>query len=216
VLAVVDPQMTYSMPPALTASTGLDALTQLLEAFVSRDTNPLTDGICREGLRRAGRSLANAFEDGGNHAAREDMCVASLCGGLALANARLGAVHGIAGPFGGMFKAPHGAVCGRLLPFVMAVNVAALRQRAGGSVALARFDEAARLLTGDERLAAEDGIAWLKALCERFAFPPLSAYGFSDPHAADLIAKSLKSSSMRGNPIDLTEAELESVLNHSK
>jgi alcohol dehydrogenase class IV len=215
-LAVVDPQMTTSMPPALTASTGLDALTQLLEAFVTRDANPLTDGICREGLRRAGCSLAKAFEDGGNHAAREDMCVASLCGGLALANARLGAVHGIAGPFGGMFKAPHGAVCGRLLPFVMAANIAALRQRAAGSVALARFDEAARLLTGSERAAAEDGIAWLQDRCERFALPPLSAYGFSDRHAADLIAKSLKSSSMRGNPIDLTAAELESVLNRSK
>jgi alcohol dehydrogenase class IV len=215
-LAVVDPQMTYSMPPALTASTGLDALTQLLEAFVTRDANPLTDAMCREGLRRAGRSLLKAFEEGSHQAAREDMCVASLCGGLALANARLGAVHGIAGPFGGMFKAPHGAVCGRLLPFVMAVNVAALRQRAAGSVALARFDEAARLLTGDERPAAEDGIAWLQALCERFALPPLSAYGFADPHAAELIAKSLKSSSMRGNPIDLTEAELESVLHRSK
>ena len=199
-LAVVDPQMTYSMPPALTASTGLDALTQLLEAFVTRDANPLTDGICREGLRRAGRSLGNAFEDGGNHAAREDMCVASLCGGLALANARLGAVHGIAGPFGGMFKAPHGAVCGRLLPFVMAVNVAALKQRARRVGCAGRFDEAARLLTGDERPAAEDGIAWLQALCDRFALPPLSAYGFSDRHAADLIAKSLRSSSMRGNP----------------
>jgi alcohol dehydrogenase class IV len=96
------------------------------------------------------------------------------------------------------------------------VNVAALRQRAAGSVALARFDEAARLLTGGERRAAEDGIAWLQALCERFALPPLSAYGFSDSHTADLIAKSLKSSSMRGNPIDLTESEVESVLNRSK
>jgi alcohol dehydrogenase class IV len=137
-LAVVDPQMTYSMPPALTASTGLDALTQLLEAFVSRHANPLTDGICREGLRRVGRSLIIAFEDGGNQAAREDMCVASLCGGLALANARLGAVHGIAGPFGGMFRSPHGAVCGRLLP-LRHRPTSPPRERAIRSVALAGF-----------------------------------------------------------------------------
>jgi alcohol dehydrogenase class IV len=215
-LALVDPELTYSMPPALTAATGFDALTQLLEAFVGRYANPLTDGICREGLRRAGRSLAAAVADGTDHPAREEMCVASLCGGLALANARLGAVHGIAGPFGGMFPAPHGAVCGRLLPFVMAANIAALRARSPVSPGCQRFDEAARLLSGNGAARADDGIAWVQGLSERLRLPPLSVYGFSRAHLSEIVAKSLAASSMRGNPIDLTAAEVESVLDQAR
>jgi alcohol dehydrogenase class IV len=215
-LALVDPELTYSMPPALTAATGFDALTQLLEAFVGRYANPLTDGICREGLRRAGRSLAAAVADGTDHPAREEMCVASLCGGLALANARLGAVHGIAGPFGGMFPAPHGAVCGRLLPFVMAANIAALRARSPVSPGCQRFDEAARLLSGNGAARADDGIAWVQGLSERLRLPPLSVYGFSRAHLSEIVAKSLAASSMRCNPIDLTAAEVESVLDQAR
>ena len=147
-VAIVDPELTYDLPPALTASTGLDALTQLIEPFVSLRANPLTDGWCEEGIRRASRSLRVAFADGHNKPAREDMALASLFGGLALANAGLGAVHGFAGPIGGMFPAPHGAVCAALLPHVMATNVRALRQRSLGSVALQRYDEVARMLTG--------------------------------------------------------------------
>jgi alcohol dehydrogenase class IV len=211
-LAMVDPELTYSMPPAVTAATGLDALAQLLEAFLSRNANPLTDGVCREGLLRAARSLAAAVEDGGNAAAREDMCLASLCGGLALANSRLGAVHGLAGPFGGMVAAPHGAVCGRLLPFVMAANAAALGARRRDPQALARFDEAARLMTGSNRAMAEDGIDWLHALARRCAIPPLGAYGFRWADAEALIARSMRASSMRGNPVELTAAELKAIL----
>ena len=214
-LALVDPEMSYSMPPALTAATGLDALTQVLEAFVSRNANPLTDGICREGLRRAARSLVRAFDNGRDHQAREDMCLASLCGGLALANAKLGAVHGMAGPFGGTFRAPHGAVCGRLLPFVAAVTIGALRERDPGSPAIGRFQEAAQVFTGDREATAEDGAAWLRTLCDRLDVPALSAYGFSAEHSADLIAKSIRSSSMRGHPVDLTAAELKMILAHA-
>lgn len=214
-LALVDPELTFSMPPDLTAATGLDALTQLLEAFVSRHANPLTDAICREGLARAARSLWQAFCDGGDPAAREDMCLASLFGGLALANAKLGAVHGVAGPFGGMFPAPHGAVCGRLLPFVMQANIAALRGRGLGPAALDRIQEAARILTGNPRADADEAAAWLRDLCRRLKIPPLSAYGFAAEHAAALIAKSKLSSSMRGNPVDLSEAELHSILDQA-
>jgi alcohol dehydrogenase class IV len=216
-LALVDPELTYSMPPALTAATGLDALTQLLEAFVSRNANPLVEAICREGLRRAGRSLSAAVADGGNLAAREEMCLASLFGGLALANARLGAVHGIAGPFGGMFPAaPHGAVCGRLLPFVTAANIAVTKTRHPGSALLRRFDEAARLLTDADTALAEDGAAWLLALCRRLALPPLAAYGFGPEHLSELVSKSLAASSMRGNPVDLTSADIASILDQAR
>jgi alcohol dehydrogenase class IV len=211
-LALVDPELTISIPPALTATTGLDALTQLLEAFVSRNANPMTDAICREGLARAARSLWPAFCNGNDLTARENMCIASLFSGLALANAKLGAVHGIAGPFGGRFKAPHGAVCGRLLPFVMAANIAALRERVPGSPTLARFQEAARILTGNPGADADDTATWLQDLCGRLAIPALSAYGFSSERATDLIADSMRSSSMRGNPIDLNQAELLSIL----
>jgi len=215
-LALVDPELTYSMPPGLTAATGLDALTQLLEAFVGRSANPLTDAFCREGLRRAARSLFRAFTDGSDRQAREEMSLASLCGGLALANARLGAVHGIAGPFGGRFKAPHGAVCGRLLPFVAAANIKALRERDPGATALERFLEAARIFTGDSGAAAEDGAAWLQGLCDRLRVPKLSIYGFAGEHAPELIAASMRSSSMKGNPIDLTARELENLLEQAQ
>lgn len=140
-VALVDPLLTGAMPPELTAATGLDALTQLAEAFVSCKANPLTDGLCREGLQRAGRSLRRAFDDGTDSEARCDMAISSLFSGLALANAKLGAVHGFAGPLGGMLGAPHGVICGKLLPFVTAVNVRALGDRAADSPAMARFDE---------------------------------------------------------------------------
>ncbi len=211
-LAVVDPELTCSMPPPLTAATGLDALTQLLEAFVSRNGNPLTDAICREGLRYAARSLPAAYRNGGDRQAREAMCVASLFGGLALANAKLGAVHGIAGPFGGMFKAPHGAVCGRLIPFVTAVNIDAIQRNTPVSQAIVRYREAAAILTGHPDASAEDGAAWLKGLCEELNVPPLAAYGFSEEDFPDLIAKSMRSSSMRGNPIELSADDLRAIL----
>ena len=129
-LAIVDPELTYSLPPSITASTGLDALTQLIEPYVCNSANPLTDALCREGIVRVARSLQRAYEDGKDPTAREDMALASLFGGLALANAKLGAVHGFAGPLGGLFPAPHGAICARLLPSVMKANVRALQARA--------------------------------------------------------------------------------------
>ena len=213
-LALVDPELTYSMPPALTAATGLDALTQLLEAFVSRGANPLTDGVCREGLARAGRGLQRACEDGTDRDARADMSVASLCSGLALANAKLGAVHGIAGPFGGRFKAPHGAVCGRLLPFVTAANIAALR--ALEAPALDRYAEAARLVTGTPSATAADVLPWLEGLCARLKVPGLASFGYSEADAEAIIPAALRSSSMRGNPVDLTAEELRAVLNRAR
>lgn len=211
-MAVVDPELTYTVPPDITASTGLDALTQLLEAFVSQQSNPLTDGICREGLRRAGRSLMMVYEDGSNAAARKDMCLASLFGGLALANAGLGAVHGFAGPLGGMLKAPHGSLCARLLPYVMEANIKALQARKPKSPALTRYGEAARILTGINSATEVDGIAWIKNLCQRFQLKPLSAYGLNEPGLPEAVQSAKKASSMKGNPIDLTDNELAQIL----
>ena len=147
-VAIVDPELTYSLPPAITASTGLDALTQLIEPYTCNSPNPMIDAICREGMQRAARSLKRAYQNGSDAAAREDMSIAALFGGMALANAKLGAVHGFAGPLGGLFPAPHGMICARLLPFVVEANVRALQMREPDSPVLKRYDEVAQLLTG--------------------------------------------------------------------
>lgn len=211
-LALIDPELTYSMPCRITAVTGLDAFTQLLEAFVSVHANPLTDGICREGLQRAARSLKRVYLDGEDAAARGDMCLASLFGGLALANAKLGAVHGFAGPLGGMYHAAHGALCAGLLPFVMEANIKALQSRTSDSPALDRYDEVARLITGLPAARAADGIAWVRNLCKHLEIKPLAAFGIEEKDFADIVAKARTASSMKGNPIELTQGELLEIL----
>ena len=211
-LALVDPELTHSLPPGVTASTGLDALTQVMEPYVSKRTSPMTDALCREGMRRAARSLRRAYEQGDDPAAREDMALASLFGGLALANAQLGAVHGFAGPLGGMFGGAHGAICARLLPHVMAVNVRALQERDAGSRALGRYEEIARVLTGNDKATADDGVAWAQELCQALQVPSLASYGMTQADFTLAIEKSSAASSMRGNPIDLTSDEMREIL----
>ncbi len=211
-VAIVDPELTRSLPPDVTASTGLDALTQLIEPFTSGRANPLTDALCREGIVRAARSLPRVYRDGNDIGAREDMALASLFGGLALANAGLGAAHGFAGPVGGMFPAPHGAICAALLPHVMAVNVAALASRQPEGAASLRYDEVARLLTGDDAARADDGIAWVRALCADLGVPPLRAYGVTAGDVPTLVEKTAVASSTKANPIALTKDELTQIL----
>jgi alcohol dehydrogenase class IV len=211
-LALVDPELTYSLPREITASTGLDALTQLIEPFTSNRPNPMTDAICRVGIQRAARALRRAYEQGDDAAAREDMALASLFGGLALANGKLGAVHGFAGPLGGMFPAPHGALCGRLLPHVMAINVQALQERMAESDTLRRYNEVAQILIGSPKATARDGVAWMQALCEALHVPPLSAYGVTAEDFPLLVEKSAGASSMQGNSIRLTPDEMKEIL----
>jgi alcohol dehydrogenase class IV len=207
-LAAVDPELTADMPPAVTAATGMDALTQLLEAFVSPRANPMTDAFCRRGLALAAGALRGAWSNGANRRAREEMALASLFGGLALANAGLGAVHGLAGPLGGAAEASHGAVCAALLPSVCAANVKALRARDPAPGALARYEEAAALVTGDARATPEDGIHWLKALCRDLRIPPLGELGVDEGLLEAVAERADRSSSMKANPIVLTRDEL--------
>jgi alcohol dehydrogenase class IV len=212
-LALVDPELTYDLPPAITARTGLDALTQLIEPYVCSRANPMTDSLCVEGLRRAARSLRIAFNDGQNKSTREDMAVASLFGGLALTNAGLGAVHGFAGPIGGMFpNAPHGAICAALLPHVMNANIHARRQRAPANEALRRYDEAARLLTGGASSTADDGVKWVRQLVSDLKIPRLGSYGVKLEDVVELVKKATQASSMKANPIVLTPEELAEAL----
>lgn len=209
-LALVDPELSYSLPPESTASTGMDALTQVIEPFVSYGSNPMTDALCREGIRRA-RSLQRAYMVG-DPSSREDMALAALFGGLALANARLGAVHGIAGPLGGMYPIPHGAACARLLPFVMEANIRALQAREPEGQALQRYLEVASLLTGHNDIDVMDGAGWVSRLATAINIPPLAEFGVRREDFPSIIEKSQRASSMKGNPIPLTDAELEWVL----
>ncbi len=183
-----------------------------MEPYVSNKANPLTDALCREGMGRAARSLRRAYENGQDAAAREDMALASLFGGLALANAKLGAVHGFAGPLGGMFPAPHGVVCARLLPYVMEANVKALQSRMPHAPALARYDEIAQILTGKATAKAADGVAWVQELCTALAVPPLSQFGITSQQFPTIVEKSQKASSMKGNPLPLSDQELIGIL----
>lgn len=211
-LAVVDPELTCSLPPEVTAMTGLDALTQVVEPYVSGAANPITDAICREGITRAARSLRKAYQNGIDAAAREDMALASLMGGLALANAKLGAVHGLASPLGGLIPAPHGAICARLLPLVMEANVRGLKARSPDSPAMGRYVEVAGLLTGKAGADAMDCVEWMKELCVDLSIPPLSRFGLREGDIEIVVRQAQQASSMKGNPLPLTDQELGVIL----
>jgi alcohol dehydrogenase class IV len=210
-VALIDPELALELPPAVTAATGMDALTQLIEPYTCCRTTPITDALCRDGIPRVARSLRNAFTTG-ELAAREDLALAALNGGLALANSGLGAVHGFAAPLGGMFPAPHGAVCAALLPPVMAANLIALQTRYAESSVLQRYREIARWLTGDEEATAEDGVTWVRQLAADLEIPPLRTYGIGKADFPALVEKAGKASSMKANPLPLTAEELTGIL----
>ena len=212
-LAVVDPELTYGLPPSITASTGLDALTQLIEPYVSLRANAMTDQFCVEGMTRAAAALPRVWKNGSDREARSDMAWSSLLGGMALANAALGAVHGFAAPLGGMFPIPHGVACAAVLPHAMEVNVRALRARAPEK--LTRYDEVARLITGMPHAFAEDGVAWIAALCRELEIPALRTYGVGESDLSALAEKAAQSSSIKGNPIVLTGEELHEIISRS-
>jgi alcohol dehydrogenase class IV len=214
-VALVDPELSASLPAGITASTGLDALTQLIEPYVSHRANPMTDALSLEGLRRVARSLRKAYEAGDARQAREDMALGSLISGICLANAALGAVHGFAAPLGGMYSGPHGAICAALLPAAMEVNVRALRQRQPEGDALRRYTDVARLVTNRPSAQPEDGALWVRDLCAALHTAPLSTYGVRQEGFPELIEKATKASSMKGNPIALTAEELREILERS-
>lgn len=211
-LVLLDPMLTLTMPEIVTASTGLDALTQVLEPFVSHLANPVTDAFCREGMRLASRALRRAYDHGDDLEAREEMLLASLFGGIALANAKLGVVHGFAGVIGGMYGIPHGIVCAGLLPYSIETNVKALIERENENPAVARYKEAAEILTGNRDASIEDGMKWIMDLCDHLSIPGFKEYGLKEEDFPDVIEKSMKTSSMKGNPIVLTYEELEELL----
>jgi alcohol dehydrogenase class IV len=211
-VALIDPELTFALPPAITASTGLDALTQLIEPYASARATAMVDMFCEEGMGRVAASLRRAYRDGSDRDARQSMSFAALLGGLSLANAGLGVVHGFAAPIGGAFEAPHGAVCAAVLPHGIAMNIRALRDRDPNGLTLRKYGEASRILTGNPHAQPEDVIAWAADLCRELGIPPLRSYGITTAQVPELVANAAKASSMKANPIVLTEAELTEVL----
>jgi len=210
-IALVDPELTVSLPADITAATGLDALTQVIEPYVSLARGPMTDALCLEGMRRIAASIRRAYTNGNDRNARENMATASLFGGLALANARLGAVHGFAAPLGGLCGAPHGAICARLLPLVMRTNLKFARKMNQADL-IARFTQIAKTLTGLSDVKAEDGITWLDTLVTDLGIQRLGSFGIAPSQVDLLVQQSRKASSMRGNPVELPSDALAAIL----
>jgi alcohol dehydrogenase class IV len=214
-LALVDSELTHGVPPNTTAATGLDALTQVMEPYVSNARGPLTDALALEGMRRSARSLRRAFEDGSDADARDDLALTSLFGGLCLANAKLGAVHGLAGPLGGTLRAPHGALCARLLPEVMTANVNQARAEQKLEI-VERYTEVARVLTGLRDAVPETGIEWVRGLVEALGIPRLDAYGFAPNMLDDIVSRARVSSSMKGNPVELGNDAIAAIVERAR
>jgi alcohol dehydrogenase class IV len=209
--ALIDPDLTHDLPPDITASTGLDALTQVIEPYVSNRANSLTDLFCVEGMKRVSASLVQAWRNGSDHPARESMSFASLLGGLALANAGLGVVHGFAAPLGAMLNGPHGALCGAVLPHGIAINIQALRHRAPGHDALRKYRDVARIITGESAAEPEDAADWVSGLCQQLSIAPLSAHGLEHRQISTLVEKAAQANSTKSNPIPLTIDELTEI-----
>jgi alcohol dehydrogenase class IV len=214
-LALVDPDLTLAVPAAVTATTGVDALTQLIEAYVCARANAMSDLFCLEGIKRASQALVPAYQNGLDRAARIEMSFASLLSGLALANAGLGVIHGFAAPLGGMLNAPHGALCAAVLPHGVAANIRALHERAPNQSALDRYRQIAAVLTQDPQAQPEDAVAALSNLCSTLKILPLREYGLAAPDIPAAVEKAAAASSMKGNPLPLTRVELTQVLEHS-
>ena len=197
-IALIDPELAVDVPPSVTAASGIDALTQCLEAFVCSRAQPMTDALCLDGIQRAVRSLERAFQNGHDLEAREDMALCALNSGIALANAGLGAVHGFAAPIGGMFHAPHGAVCATLLAPVWEANSKRVQNRT-------KFDQVEAILGGD-------AVTYLHALTARLHIPKLSKWGITGSDLEEITLKATAASSMKANPVPLTHEDLLAIL----
>jgi len=213
--AVVDPDFLATCPPRIIAGNGMDALTQLLESYVSSRANPLCDALALDGLAHVRASLLNLYDDPGNASAREGMAYASLLSGITLAQVGLGSVHGLAAPLGAFFPIPHGVACGTLVASATAVNVRALLQRDPDHPALARYARAGRVLCGEMRLGDVEARGALVHLLEdwtqRLHLPTLDQFGVAFDDHPRLVAHS-RGSSMKTNPIVLTDAEIGAIL----
>jgi alcohol dehydrogenase class IV len=215
IATIVDPELTMGLPREQTVSSGMDALTQLIEPYVSIRANAMTDGFCLQGLPLVARSLKRVYTDGQDKSARTEMALASLLGGLALTNAGLGVVHGFAGPLGGMFDAPHGAICAALLPYGIAANLKHLRREQKHSSnfdeTIERYRTVARSLTGRGDAEPEDCVCFVKELAGEIQVRSLRSFGMGPEHADEVVEKAQRASSMKANPVKLLPDELKEL-----
>jgi alcohol dehydrogenase class IV len=219
-IALIDPALGVTVPPAVTASCGMDALCQLIESHTSTGASPITDALSLQGIGMAARCLPRVFQDGKDLEAREGMALAALLSGITLTSAGLGAVHGFAAPLGANFPVPHGTVCAALLPHVIAANVeAALRKRSGeaGARGLNRYAAVGRQLPGLESASGKMAVAGLieftADLLADLRIPPLKEFGLRAKDIPEMVALARKASSMRFNPVTLSDEELAGILN---
>ena len=197
---LIDPQLAVGVPPHVTASSGMDALCQCIEAYVSSGASPMTDAVAIQGVALAGRFLRRAFDDGQDLEAREGMALAALFSGIALTNAGLGAVHGFAAPLGANFQVPHGIVCGVLLPHVIDAN------RAAGA-APGKYADVDRALPG--------GLGRCRELVGELRLPGLSTFGVTEADVGPMVDLAKRASSMRYNPVVLSDVALREILRKS-
>ncbi len=211
-IALVDPYLTVTMPPSVTASSGMDAFTQLLESYLTPRATIITDQLAIVGLEHIARSILQAYQDGQDIKAREDMSLGSLLSGMTLTNAGLGVVHGFAGPIGGLYNAPHGTICASLLASSMKINLSILQKLDPHHPALSRFIEVSRILTGNKQAKVEDGLVWITSISKKLDIPRLSSLGIKKSDFDLIIEKSSRSSSMKGNPVQLSREDLYQIL----
>jgi len=210
-VALVDPELGVKLPPPVTAASGMDALCQLVESYTSTSASAMTDALALKGIELAARSLRRAYRDGADLEAREDMALAALLSGITLTNAGLGAVHGFAAPIGANFPIPHGVVCAALLPHVTGANVRALQSQSSTHPTLARYAAAASML-GPGASTAEAAAGAMADLARDLSIPRLSNCGLNQSDVAEMVALARKSSSMKYNPVALSDDELAGAL----
>ncbi len=218
-IALIDPELGVTVPPGVTASSGMDALCQLIESYTSNGANATTDELALKGLALATRSLRRAYANGADLDAREDMARAANLSGTTLSAAGLGAVHGFAAPLGANFPAPHGSVCAVLLPHVIEANVRALRVQSSGHPTLARYARVGRILSGNDQL--DDSQATARAITETAALvrdlriQPLSAFGVKHDAIPEIVVLARQAGSMKYNPVTLSDDELAGILRNA-
>ncbi len=215
-VALIDPELMVNVSPEVTAYCGLDALTQLLESYTSIKSQPITDSLAILGIRRIIKSLIFVYENGDDVSSREDIAFAALLSGICLANAGLGAVHGFASPIGGMLGIPHGVVCGALLAPVIEENIRQMVAEIPFNETLAKYATLGELLVDlvfeDIREAADRVIEYTEQISRILKIPKLSKYGLTEKYFDKIIEKAKISSSMRYNPVKLSDEALHRIL----
>jgi alcohol dehydrogenase class IV len=214
-IALIDPELTYSLSPETTATTGMDALTQVIEAYMSNSANPISDAYAIEGIRRGAESVLKAFQHGRDEEARENMVLTALFSGIALSQAGLGAVHGFAGVIGGLTDAPHGAICACLLSSALRANFEEINKKIDDNDSLIRFSKISQILTGTSTASPQSAIQWIRDLCKKLEIKGLSSLGVKMEDFDSIVQKAVVSSSMKKNPVILSEDALHRILNES-